>query len=265
MNNKSKKNIIVIAIILTICVVLGISFKMYSTIKEQEYVDSQIEIINHNLQTFKNEENRTEKLEILKTQIEKLEEIEKSEGYESELTLGYKSRVHLMKDYFVSDYETKISKNTIENISKSTDKDLIETSKNNLKELVNLIESEKDFTLTNPEAENYKNTINSLIKSYEERLNEIKTVDKKETQKTTNKANQEKTTVKANNETSSNTNTETNTPPSSGPYTYPYPDWFKRICAYDLQTGEEIPGTEQWLDPTTNIIYSKDGSSYLFN
>lgn len=123
---------------------------------------------------FEEKTEINEKFEILNNLISSFEEYKNENDTYSEVTTEYEDKIKLMKEYFVSYYDETLKNNTLDDIKNITDKNKINTSKDNLNKLMELINKEKDLTLTEESYSNYNNNINNLIKSYDDRLGSLK-------------------------------------------------------------------------------------------
>ena len=133
-----------------------------------------------------------------------------------------------------------------------------------MNDLLSLIKAEENIVSTKSEVEKYGNDINSLIKSYDERLNEIDEAERKATEEETKKQQQ-------NNYVGGNGNSGSNSNSGGGNYNTSgngnsssnggnkYDGWY-HWWNTDLETGEKIPGSDYWQDPQTGNQYDKDGN-----
>lgn len=192
MKNKKKKITIITVIVIIIAIALSVfGVKAYLDKKEQEYIESYIASINEEFNQFEAVDDRTEKLNMLKTEIDKYENYKNTEDSKEEIVNAYDEKVALMKQYFVTDYESKITNNTIAEIEKINDKKQINSSKKALTDLLELIKTESQLTLNQEDFESYQTSINDLVKSYDSRLKEIEEAEKKAKEEAERKAREE--------------------------------------------------------------------------
>lgn len=85
-----------------------------------------------------------------------------------------------MKDYFISDYDSKIAEYTLENVDGINDKDILNNTKKSLEDLLKVVNSEADLVLNEEELKQYEEAINNLISSYDSRVKEIEKIEKAE-------------------------------------------------------------------------------------
>ncbi|MGN0516001.1 hypothetical protein [Eubacterium sp.] len=192
MKNKKKSITIITALIIIIAIVLSVfGIKAYLNKKEQKYIESYITSINGEYSQFEAIDNRTEKLNMLKTEIDKYKNYKNADDSKEEIVSAYDEKVKLMKQYFITDYDSKINDNTIAEIKKINDKKQINSAKKGLADLLELIKTESQFTLNQEDYESYQANINDLIKSYDSRLKEIKEAEKKAKEEAERKAREE--------------------------------------------------------------------------
>ena len=169
--------IIVVATIIIISAI--ICSNKLKTKQEQEYIEVCISLIGNDYLNFENEENRAEKLEKLKNLGEEFDNYKQfSEIIKTEITEEYENKINLMKDYFISDYDSKIAEYTLENVDGINDKDILNNTKKSLEDLLKVVNSEADLVLNEEELKQYEEAINNLISSYDSRVKEIEEIEK---------------------------------------------------------------------------------------
>lgn len=173
--------IIVITIIIISAIICANKLK---TKQEQEYIDICISVIDNDYSNFENEENRVEKLEKLKNLSEEFNNYKQFREIKTEITEEYENKIKSMKNYFISDYDSKIAEYTLENLNEITDKEVLNNTKKSLEDLLETINSEYEAVLTESQFESYKKTVNNLISSYNSKITEIEEVEKAEAEKT---------------------------------------------------------------------------------
>lgn len=264
MSKKTKIIISITIILLIIATIAGVI--TYNNIQEEKNVTAHIETINAHHAKFEKEKIRTEKLNLLKTELKEFEEYKKSEEPNPEIIKSYEAKLKFMREYFTADYEAQISKNTIKDIEKSEDKEALNNAKDSLEKLLKTIQSEKNTISSETEVKEYEKKINALTKSYDTRITDIEeaeekaTAEKKAAEEAKAKESQKKTSTTTTTTTASNSATSNNNSSNPGQYTYPYPSWFKHYWYTDPETGEKIPGSDSWQNPKTGIWYYEDNS-----
>ncbi len=200
---------------------------------------------------FQQTENRSKKIKIIK-------DLNSNEDIFTKNTKDeYDNLQEKFDKWLISDYEQTITNNSLEKLEETSDKKLINSYKDNLKDLDKKI---KDENLLNSEkAQDFSNKINNLIKSYDERLNQIDEAEKKaeEERIAKEKAEAEKKaaeeavrekekqeSAKKNNQTSNNSN---KTQSSRG-------RMVKQTWDCDPETGEKIPGTDQFMYENGDVL-----------
>lgn len=188
--NKKKFVIILIAILLIICAIVGVF--MYHKYQRQKELDTYTARIMAYHDSFSNTDDRSEKIEILQNISKDFTTYSKTDTPLNEIIQQYNDEIDAMKSYFTSEYEKTISDNTIENLEEITDKESINTAKANLSALSETITSETDSVCTEEEVLTYTDSINALITSYENRITAIEEQEKKEAEEKAKKEAEEK-------------------------------------------------------------------------
>lgn len=194
------KNKVVIIGLVVIMIVGGfMGYKFYEAGIAKEAVTSYKSIIKEDYQSFKKEKNRTKKLNILEEMIQNSNQYLNSSNADTGVKKEYKNTINKMKNYFKNDYNKIIKDNTITDIDTVMDQDVLNSSINNLKNLLVTINEDKNV-LTKKEVSKYENKINSLITTYTNKINITSNTNEEE------KTNEE-TVVKPNQEEKKNTST----------------------------------------------------------
>lgn len=187
-----------------------------------------------------------------------------------------------MKKYFVNEYQTEITKNTLEEIENIQDKAKFEESVKALNEISEMIKSETGIVLKKDEAKKYQEDIDALIKTYNKRVEEIKEAEKKaeeEKKKAEEERKAQETTAVNNNSSSSSysgsysnsyfgnssssqpsnsssSNSGGNTSTPSQPWNYGY----RRTEGWDYdENGNKINIHVLWISPNGDI-YDDNGN-----
>ena len=176
--NKKKFVIILIAILLIICAIVGVfMYHKYQRQKESDTYTAQITEYND---SFSNADDRGKKIEILRNISNDFTAYSKTGTPLDEIIQKYNNEINTMKSYFISEYEKTLSDNTLDNLEEIADKERINTAKSNLSVLSETITSEMYTVCTDEEALTYTGSINTLILSYEKRIAEIEEQEIKE-------------------------------------------------------------------------------------
>lgn len=280
---ENKKKVILIAII-AILALGAFGTYQYNSYKEEQRV-KQIEICKSKLtkyyEAFNKAETREDKLSKFKNIVKECKEYKNSKNCLKEVSNDYDSKIKIMKKYFVNEYQTEITKNTLEEIENIQDKAKFEESVKALNEISEMIKSETGIVLKKDEAKKYQEDIDALIKTYNKRVEEIKEAEKKaeeEKKKAEEERKAQETTAVNNsssssysgsysnsyfgnssssqpsNSSSSNSGGNTSTP--SQPWNYGY----RRTESWDYdENGNKINIHVLWISPNGDI-YDDNGN-----
>lgn len=281
---ENKKKVILIAII-TILALGAFGTYQYNSYKEEQRV-KQIEICKSKLtkyyEAFNKAETREDKLSKFKNIVKECKEYKNSKNCLKEVSNDYDSKIKIMKKYFVNEYQTEITKNTLEEIENIQDKAKFEESVKALNEISEMIKSETGIVLKKDEAKKYQEDIDALIKTYNKRVEEIKEAEKKaeeEKKKAEEERKAQETTAVNNNSSSSSysgsysnsyfgnssssqpsnsssSNSGGNTSTPSQPWNYGY----RRTEGWDYdENGNKINIHVLWISPNGDI-YDDNGN-----
>ncbi|MBS5116180.1 MAG: hypothetical protein KHY88_10930 [Erysipelotrichaceae bacterium] len=266
---RDKKTIILIIIsIMLLSVISIVGYRYY----QQQEVQKKIDVLTLQLENkendFNEEDTREDKVSILKSVLEEHTDYEKSKDMIEEIDEKYHSIISNTQNKLKEEYDKILIENTLKDIDKIDDKSQLENSKKSLNDLLSLIKTEENIVSTKSEVEKYDKDINSLIKSYDERLNEIEEAERKAAEEEAKKQQQNNyvgesgnsgSNYNYNNGSSSSSNGEN----SGSNYNYStgnkYDGWYHGWNT-NLETGEKIPGSDYWQDPNTGNQYDKDGN-----
>lgn len=257
----------------------------YNSYKEEQRV-KQIEICKSKLtkyyEAFNKAETREDKLSKFKNIVKECKEYKNSKNCLKEVSNDYDSKIKIMKKYFVNEYQTEITKNTLEEIENIQDKAKFEESVKALNEISEMIKSETGIVLKKDEAKKYQEDIDALIKTYNKRVEEIKEAEKKaeeEKKKAEEERKAQETTAVNNNSSSSSysgsysnsyfgnssssqpsnsssSNSGVNTSTPSQPWNYGY----RRTEGWDYdENGNKINIHVLWISPNGDI-YDDNGN-----
>lgn len=283
-NFENKKKVILIAII-AILALGAFGTYQYNSYKEEQRV-KQIEICKSKLtkyyEAFNKAETREDKLSKFKNIVKECKEYKNSKNCLKEVSNDYDSKIKIMKKYFVNEYQTEITKNTLEEIENIQDKAKFEESVKALNEISEMIKSETGIVLKKDEAKKYQEDIDALIKTYNKRVEEIKEAEKKaeeEKKKAEEERKAQETTAVNNNSSSSSysgsysnsyfgnssssqpsnsssSNSGGNTSTPSQPWNYGY----RRTEGWDYdENGNKINIHVLWISPNGDI-YDDNGN-----
>lgn len=281
---ENKKKVILIAII-AILALGAFGTYQYNSYKEEQRV-KQIEICKSKLtkyyEAFNKAETREDKLSKFKNIVKECKEYKNSKKCLKEVSNDYDSKIKIMKKYFVNEYQTEITKNTLEEIENIQDKAKFEESVKALNEISEMIKSETGIVLKKDEAKKYQEDIDALIKTYNKRVEEIKEAEKKaeeEKKKAEEERKAQETTAVNNNSSSSSysgsysnsyfgnssssqpsnsssSNSGGNTSTPSQPWNYGY----RRTEGWDYdENGNKINIHVLWISPNGDI-YDDNGN-----
>lgn len=281
---ENKKKVILIAII-AILALGAFGTYQYNSYKEEQRV-KQIEICKSKLtkyyEAFNKAETREDKLSKFKNIVKECKEYKNSKNCLKEVSNDYDSKIKIMKKYFVNEYQTEITKNTLEEIENIQDKAKFEESVKALNEISEMIKSETGIVLKKDEAKKYQEDIDALIKTYNKRVEEIKEAEKKaeeEKKKAEEERKAQETTAVNNNSSSSSysgsysnsysgnnassqpsnnssSNSGGNTSTPSNPWNYGY----RRTEGWDYdENGNKINIHVLWISPNGDI-YDDNGN-----
>lgn len=180
---KIKKSNIVILASITLLLSAIVGYKAYSTtINKQKNLEilTNIETIKGN---FNNETSRNKKLEILENmELEYSEFSSKDIKDVKNLDSNYTTLIDDMKQFFIEDYNKTIKDNTLENLDKIDDKELLNKNKKALVALIEIIEIEKDIVSKDFSTDEIKQLINlyeAKIASIDKAIEEAKIAEAK--------------------------------------------------------------------------------------
>ena len=281
---ENKKKVILIAII-AILALGAFGTYQYNSYKEEQRV-KQIEICKSKLtkyyEAFNKAETREDKLSKFKNIVKECKEYKNSKNCLKEVSNDNDSKIKIMKKYFVNEYQTEITKNTLEEIENIQDKAKFEESVKALNEISEMIKSETGIVLKKDEAKKYQEDIDALIKTYNKRVEEIKEAEKKaeeEKKKAEEERKAQETTAVNNNSSSSSysgsysnsyfgnssssqpsnsssSNSGGNTSTPSQPWNYGY----RRTEGWDYdENGNKINIHVLWISPNGDI-YDDNGN-----
>lgn len=141
-----------------------------------EEIASNLEIIENESNKFNGSEDRNEKLSILSDLTALLDQYERSENPQDEVLNTYNQEISGMRTHFIENYDVALSNGTIV-ISEETSKEELAEKKDILMNNLEVIENEKNIVLAEEEIESYIVATNKIIKSYDNKLEEIKIVE----------------------------------------------------------------------------------------
>lgn len=188
-----KVKIISVIVVVVILLCGGVGYFFYQENVKQEAIDKKIEEISEVEKKFSASEKREDKIYILKNILVDMDEYSKSKDKYKEISEKYESVVSSMQGEFSKEYDASIKENTVDDIENLEDIKTINTNKDNLNELLSLIESEKKYTFSKEsESEQYIQKIDSLIESYSSRIGVLEEAQKKAEEEAQKKAEEER-------------------------------------------------------------------------
>ena len=195
---------ILIIAVLAICAVVGYTAKVKYDQKQEkiraERIETKNKAISKTYKSFEKEEDRTKKLEILKSFEKEYSQYKKSGSVDEICEKEYANKIKSMKNFFVKDYDDTISTISDEigkDINSFNDKDKLSSYVKTLTELKDKIKTESEnYNIVDKDKLNeYNDNIDKNIKSYSDRLEAIKKKEKEDAEK--KKAEQEAAAKKA--------------------------------------------------------------------
>lgn len=177
---KNKKKVVVVIGIVAILLVSIIGYLMYQKrAAEQAAVEEQFNQIYAIGTDFSAAKSREEQLDILKKTVNERNDYIQSKNNTPEVSGKYDSVILGMQGIFTKEYDTILEENTLEHVDESEDTEKINAAKENLTQLLSMIDTEKDYTLSDEAAyKDYQGKISKLTESYGKRLNEISEQEK---------------------------------------------------------------------------------------
>lgn len=236
------KIIITTAILIAILIISSIFMINYCKIQKLSKDLNQYSI------EFYEAENRNKKLEVIQS-------LNSNKDTFKKIQEEYHILQNKLINWLISDYNQSIKDNDLENLEELNDKKLIKSSKENLKELNEKIKIEN--LLSSKEIEVFSNKIEELIKSYDERLNQIVEAEKKAEEERIAKEKAEAEAAKKAAEEAERKNQKdkqnNNQQSSSDSYLV------KHHWSYDLETGEKYEGSDKY-EYSDGKVYNEDGN-----
>lgn len=177
LQKKGKVMVGVISIAI-LAIIMGVGVFAYQSYEKQKQIahyENEIATIQKN---FTNETEHQEKLDILQSLQKDYKKYKKSEKVFEEVSKDYEKAIDNMKQYFVEEYDKVISENTISDIDTTNDKEIINASITNLKNLLVMISDEKGIVCEKEAVDKYKTDIETLITSYTTRVAELEKQEK---------------------------------------------------------------------------------------
>ncbi len=173
-----KKKIIIFIIIMLLILSCGIGYYMYRQYLEQKKIDEKVSDITKIEQNFYKNEDRNDKLIILKSMIS---EQKKDYNSDEKVRNKYEKTIKSMQTEFLKEYDKIIQENVIENLNELEDKEIINNHTQILNTLWSTIEAEKDYTFSNrSECDTYTKKISTLIEKYSNRMTALEEKEKAE-------------------------------------------------------------------------------------
>lgn len=281
MKNKTKlMSIIIVAVVVIAGGIFG--YTKYEANVRQKAVMASLTSIDSTMDKFDKEVNRDKKIAILKSFIEEKDAYLNNENASTEVKDSYNNKVKAMKKYFTDGYDKTISENTIQDVDNCNSKDILNSNINNLKTVLTLVKSDKNIESNSETIKGYETKINTLITSYQNRINSIETAEKaaaeaaaqaeaaKKAAETTTKPSTTKSSTKTN---QSNTESKTTTKATTAPSVKPDksdPAALAAYLAHKLGITTWKAGTNDQLDTfsITNMDNGKtydENGNYLYN
>ena len=188
--NRNKKTIVSIVLLTIAVVICFFGYNFYQKKQEEVVSAEKLTAIHEVIKKFNNENDRNERLNLLKDTLDEQSKYNLSSYKDSKVQEEYKNSITTMRTYFQNDYDNTLKTSTISEINTVSDEKVITDNKSKLDELTKTIEKEKDYTFeTDQKAQEKKSEIEKLVKKYEERITELKKKSKDIESKRENSAN----------------------------------------------------------------------------
>ena len=187
-----KAKIIGVIVVIAILLCGGVGYFIYQGNVKQEAINKKIKEISEVEKKYSASEKREEKINTLKSMLADMEEYNESKDKFKEVSEKYESAISSMRKDFVKEYDAAIEGNTLDDIDNLEDIEIINKSRDNLKELSSLIEAEKEYTFSEDnESKKYMQKIDSLVESYSSRIEVLEEAKKKAEEEAQKKAEEE--------------------------------------------------------------------------
>lgn len=173
---KKKPNIKLIVIISVVAVLIigtatAFGIVAYGNYQTQQRVEAMVTEVADEYALFENSGDREEKLSLLEEMISEYESYVSdtaSEEYFEEVKAEYEKNISLMREYFISEYDSAINENAVATLDEA-ERDDIKTSITSLTDLNGQISAEAAVTLNDDDKLNsYSDEISGLIKTMRE-------------------------------------------------------------------------------------------------
>lgn len=187
---KGKKIVIsmMVVFVLVLCCIGGYAAKIKYDQKQEKIRLEKIEKKNKEIQSeydkFEKEEDRANKLAIVKTFSSEIEEYKKLEEKFDICEKEYENKLSLMKKFFSDDYDTVINNISTEigDLNNFGDKEKLASYVTTLTELKTTIQNEyENYSMIDKEKfDSYSTTIDTNIQSYNDRIAAIQKAEEEE-------------------------------------------------------------------------------------
>lgn len=174
-----KRKVIVITGIL-ILILVAVAGYLLSPYYAKHKIIAEINVLEKD---FKNSTDRADRLELLKSTIQKSNDYHESEKVFSEISEQYTALISSMRNEFIKEYEQIMEENAPLDIGAVDDIDTLANHKDTLNTLLTTIESEKEYTLPNDsDYQTYVENLSSWTEAYASRISDIEEQQKAETE-----------------------------------------------------------------------------------
>lgn len=193
--NRNKKTIVSIVLLTIAVVICFFGYNFYQKKQEEVVSAEKLTAIHEVIKKFNNENDRNERLNLLKDTLDEQSKYNLSSYKDSKVQEEYKNSITTMRTYFQNDYDNTLKTNTLSEINTISDEKVIIDNKTKLDELTKTIDKEKDYTFeTEQQAQDKQAEIEKLVKKYEKRIGELKAKsnDNKVKKENSSKNNEEK-------------------------------------------------------------------------
>ena len=153
----------------SIFVILSV-FLLFIPIAHQLSTNKKIDAIEQQFQDFSKEETREEKLKRLKSLTDEYQTYQRDKGPNGKLTETYSHTLSEMKQYFTDNDQIVLRDNTIIELEKENDLEILQTKKSNLESLLNTISQEKEILANDSTTEETITKIHENIEKMNSRI-----------------------------------------------------------------------------------------------
>lgn len=177
MKKFTKKQIIITTCALAAIILTFIGINAYIIYENNKQDNAYMSQISNVYKEFSSAKAHSEKLKDLNKLLKDYNDYKKSKKKFKDVTNEYKNKINKMKEYFINDYDKSINENTLKDLDKITDKVKVTTVSTNLTSILKTIQNDK--VCSSKQINEYKDKIDKLILSYNNRVKAIEDAEAK--------------------------------------------------------------------------------------